>query len=229
MEDLKDPESKKSSLPPGALATIVGAKYGGIWRGVNIMKDCMTLNLLHNLFYYLQPKTVLDFGSWTGASAMYMADQLDLLGVKDYKVFSYDITHDSLHPKAKADERIKYIQASLKDYKELFTLEFMSSLEHPIFISEDAHVNTVELLTHLNQFLKKRDFVIIEDMHPETPDDIDMETDEIKSQKELDNSKEYTLFGFLEKNPEWRVDNYFASYFGKYSTTNGYAYLARLE
>ena len=74
LEDIKDPKSKISSLPDGALTAILNAKYGGSWKGINIMKDCMTLNLVHNLFYYLMPKTVLDFGSWSGASAMYYAD-----------------------------------------------------------------------------------------------------------------------------------------------------------
>ena len=74
LEDVKDPKSKISSLPEGVLSTLINAKFGGTWRGVNIMKDCLTLNLIHNLFYYLMPKTVLDFGSWTGASAMYYAD-----------------------------------------------------------------------------------------------------------------------------------------------------------
>ena len=99
------------------------------------MKDCMTLNLVHNLFYYLMPKTVLDFGSWSGASAMYYADQLELLGVKDFKVFSYDVSHSYLHPKAKADGRINYIKASLEDYKELFNPEFLETLEHPVFVA----------------------------------------------------------------------------------------------
>lgn len=65
------------------------------------MKDCMTLNLIQLIFQYLKPKTVLDIGTWTGASAMYYADMLDLAGVKDYQVISIDVSHDYLHPKAK--------------------------------------------------------------------------------------------------------------------------------
>ena len=145
------------------------------------MKDCMTLNLIHNIFCYLRPKTVLDFGSYTGASAVYYADQLDLIGVKDYKLLSYDVSHDCLHPSAKEDQRITFTKESLGNYKTLFPPEFLKELEHPIFISEDAHFNTVELLSYLNEYLEKGDFIVIEDLHPEMPDQFDFKTGKFSS------------------------------------------------
>ena len=194
------------------------------------MKDCMTLNLIQLIFQYLKPKTVIDLGTWTGASAMYYADQLDLVGVKDYQVISVDVSHDCLHPKAKEDARITFVKDTLANYKTIFPPELLDKMEHPVFISEDAHFNTVELLSYLNGYLKKDDFIMIEDTHPETNYKIYYEPDDtVEVIEGKENDKEPLVYEFLEKNKEWRVDNYFAAYFGQYSTTNGLGYLARVE
>ena len=71
---------------------------------------------------------------------------------------------------------------------------------------------------------------MIEDTHPETLYKIYFDKDEkVELQGEKGNDKEPLVFEFLEQNKQWRVDNYFASYFGQYSTTNGLGYLVRME
>ena len=107
---------------------------------------------------------------------MYFADQLDIVGVQGYRVISYDISHDYLHATAQADKRIEFVKGDLTEYKLLIPEEFLAKLEHPVFISDDVHVNTVELLSYINGYLKKGDFIMIEDLHPETMDKIDYET-----------------------------------------------------
>ena len=82
----------------------------------------------------------------------------------------------------------------------------------------------------MNKYLKKGDYIIIEDTHPESLYKIYYdEEEEVEEQGVKGNDKEAYLFEFLEKHQEWRVDNYFAAYFGQYSTTNGLGYLTKFD
>ncbi len=120
LEDLKDPKYKTQSMPMESVKHINAAKYANSWTGVPLLKDCQTMNIIQHLIQYLKPKTILDIGSWAGASALYYADHCDLNGIKDYKIYSVDISHEYLHPKAKADKRIEFIKADIAEYKEIF-------------------------------------------------------------------------------------------------------------
>lgn len=134
------------------------------------------------------------------------------------------------HAKAKEDTRIKFVKDNLANYKYIFPPDLLEKIEHPVFISEDAHFNTVELLSYLNGYLKKGDFIMIEDAHPETLYKIYFDFNEkVELVRGKENDKEPLVFEFMENNKEWRVDNYFAAYFGQYSTTNGLGYLTRVE
>ena len=102
-------------------------------------------------------------------------------------------------------------------------------MEHPLLVLDDCHVETVAVLSYLAKYMNKGDYIVIEDLHPASLDDYPFMGGQAKMIKETGNDKEPTMYDFLKLNGEWRVDNYFAGYFGQYSSTNGHGYLVKTE
>ena len=132
------------------------------WKGLTLMKDPMTLSIYMMMIQDLKPKTILEFVTYDGGSALWMEDTMKSLSL-DYKIHTFDINPERV--KLPKDSKVKYhkldnnkINAFINESRDLF-----ENIESPILIIEDSHVNVDEVVRSIDPFLKAGDYLVIED------------------------------------------------------------------
>lgn len=129
------------------------------WKGLTLMKDPMSLATYQQFLQDFKPKTIIEFGTYDGGSALWMSDILECIGV-DCKIYTFDINQVE-SPK----ENIITFQSDNYNIKEFVenNKTLFENLEHPVLMIEDSHVNVYQILTEMNKFLISGDYIIIED------------------------------------------------------------------
>lgn len=132
------------------------------WKGLTLMKDPMSLSIYQQMLQEIKPKTILEFGTFEGGSALWMKDILDSLGF-ECQVHTFDINEERVNlPKT---SNIHFHQLDNHKISEFIeqNRHFFESLSHPILVIEDSHENSGELLTLLDSFMKPDDYLVVED------------------------------------------------------------------
>jgi cephalosporin hydroxylase len=154
-----------SAMPPGypwvGEATREKA-HALTYKGFINAKTPFDLALYTRLLWELQPRTVLEFGSFHGGSGMWFADHLGILCREPGEVHSFDI-----HPRAVSTgavhPRLHFHFADITNLSSLDT-SLLERLPHPWLVIEDAHVNIANFVLFLHKFMDAGDYVVIEDV-----------------------------------------------------------------
>ncbi len=133
------------------------------WKNIPMQKSPFQIVTTQNLIQELKPKTIIEFGSFKGASALWLAD-IQSLSVEEGKVISIDIDFDNIDSRVKFDDRIEFLQGDSNKVEEIFPKEKISEIIHPLLLIEDAHINTTGILDYFhNNIFKTGDYFIVED------------------------------------------------------------------
>ena len=132
------------------------------WKGLTLMKDPMTLSIYMMMLQELKPKTILEFGTYDGGSALWMEDIIKSLKL-ECDIYTFDINIERV--KLPEDSKIKSYQLDNNQIKDFINsnIELFDSLKSPILMIEDSHVNATEVIKSLDPFLKAGDYLVIED------------------------------------------------------------------
>ncbi len=128
------------------------------WKGVPNIKDPFELAIVPLLLAELKPATVIELGSFLGGSAIWMADLLEAMGI-DSRIYSFDIELSRIttrHP------RVEFLPADCNQPSSLIG-PWIKDRPHPWLLIEDAHVNTLGVMTELHPHLVAGDYWIVED------------------------------------------------------------------
>ena len=132
------------------------------WKGLTLMKDPMTLSTYMMMIQEIKPKTILEFGTYDGGSALWMEDTIKSLSF-DCNIHTFDINQERVN--IPQNSKIKFhklnnhnINKFVDENKILF-----ENLERPILMIEDSHENVNGLVRAIDPFLKSGDYLIIED------------------------------------------------------------------
>jgi len=145
----------------------LGQETAANWKGVAFGKSAYCVATYTQLIQELQPKTIIDIGSWCGGSALWFADMTEILVGKDFcKVVSTDICGDNFHEKAKAHPKIEFHEIDSNRIDELFTEEFCKTLPHPWFACEDGHFGFQKIMETFHKRMLPGDYLMVEDTAP---------------------------------------------------------------
>lgn len=169
------------------------SKKGSFYKDSSLLKSPFDYQLLTMLLWELKPATIIEFGSRFGASAHLYYDSAKMMGIP-CQIYSYDI-HPENVTAPKDLPGLKYSFADTGDLSKYLEPEFLLSLPHPWLISEDSHFNVSGILEFMHKFLKKSDYLIVEDL-------VFL----------LDGQP--ILNDFCEKHPEYLVDTFYTDNFG---------------
>lgn len=191
------------------------------WKGIPMQKDPFQITITQQLIQDIKPKTIIEFGTFRGASAVWLAD-IQSLSVEDGVVFSVDITDEYLYSAAKNDPRLRLILGDSNDVEQIFSPDLIATFRHPILLVEDAHINTTGILEFFhNNVFKKGDYFIIEDTNIDYNNacyDVWKETmDEASSQNKLVNLNNKIIAleeWMLSKGGQYLVDSHYVDPFG---------------
>lgn len=132
------------------------------WKDLTLMKDPMTLSIYLQLLQDLKPKTILEFGTYEGGSALWIHDQMTSLNL-ECKIHTFDINSEGVN--LSNLESLLFHQLDnfhiIEYVKENY--ELFSSMERPVLVIEDSHVNLKELLQTIDPFLDTGDYLVVED------------------------------------------------------------------
>lgn len=152
----------RTCLPPELILDFQKGIMSFTYKGIQTWKCPFDLAIYAELLWDLRPRTILEFGSNAGGSALWMADTLTSMGLQATRILSFDIQPVlGLH-----DPRIEFRHCDCSSPAETLTPGFLSSLAHPVLVIDDAsHVasHVTALLECVHPFLLPGDYVIVED------------------------------------------------------------------
>jgi cephalosporin hydroxylase len=162
------------------------------WKGMPLFKTVFDFSIYPMLLWELKPKTIIELGSGTGASAVWLADLARLFGIGS-KVYSVDLKK----PEANHEE-ITFIEGDCRTIDRALDEGLLRHIAHPWMIVEDAHVNVHGVLNYLHSYLIQGDYVIVEDSAGKVND----------------------IREFLSNTPAcYKVDTYYTDFFGRNVTS----------
>ncbi|MGY4627070.1 CmcI family methyltransferase [Bradyrhizobium sp. USDA 4486] len=143
----------KRSTKIGALALT--------YKGLIHIKTPFDLALYTRLIWELQPKTIVELGSYQGGSGLWLADHMSVLCDDPGEVHSFDLHPKCIHERAK-HPFLTFHEADLSDVAS-FDENLLMRLPHPWLVIDDAHVQIFSMFSYLNRFLVSGDYYVIED------------------------------------------------------------------
>lgn len=161
----------KSSIYPwtfpikAAITQKHSAKFGALaltYKGLINLKTPFDLALYSRLIWELQPKAILELGSFQGGSGLWFADHMSMLCESPGEVHSFDLHTKCIHENAKKHPLLTFHQVDLSDVKTI-DKNLLSTLPHPWLVIDDAHVQVFSIFSYLRHFLVSGDYYVIED------------------------------------------------------------------
>jgi cephalosporin hydroxylase len=158
------------------------------WKGMPLFKTAYDFSIYTMMLWTLKPRTIIELGSGTGASAIWLADLATTFGIGS-KVYSVDLKKPELE-----HDNIRFIQGDCWRIDAVFDEDFLSHAAHPWMIIEDAHANVCGVLSHFHSQTQQGDYVVIEDSA----------------------GKQEDIGKFLGQEPDcYKVDTYYTDFFGR--------------
>lgn len=161
------------------------------WKGLPLFKTVFDFSLYTMLLWNLKPRTIIELGSGTGASAVWLADLLNTFEL-DGNIYSVDLKKPTLKHK-----NVSFIEGDCRAIHSLFSDDFLKHQPHPWLVIEDAHVNTYGVLCHFHSYCVPGDYILIEDSK----------------------TKRNDIGRFLIQHPDcYKVDTHYTDFFGRNAT-----------
>jgi len=157
------------------------------WKEHSLYKATFDLVLYWMIIQEVKPDVIIELGSGEGGSAIWLADMARALGL-DTHVYSYDINKPKLN-----HERVTFIEYDLTEINQQSKPPYWEFFLGKKIVIEDAHVNLKNVLYLFNNILNKDDYLIIEDS----------------------DAKQEIIGDFAnEKEPKYKLDQFFLDFFG---------------
>ena len=206
-------------------------RYIVVYRGCTIIKNAEELQAYHQLFWYVQPRTIIEVGVAGGGSSVWFADQFKLLDIPGH-VYSMDINLSLIEENVKklSPDNITFLQGDCNEIEKTFTPEMLSKLPHPWVLVEDAHVNMDGVFRYFHQFMKEGDYLTVEDTNPYIPRDVGYMGTAFNSTTFLGPAKLETFKQFMLEHEEYyAVDSFLTDLFGYNCSWMWHGFVRRMK
>lgn len=221
----------RSDVPQKLIHCETIGRYLGRYRGSVILKTTYDMVVYYQLFSDLKPKTILEMGTFTGASALWFADSIKSLGL-DTQIYTvdYDPTLVSESMKRKIPDNVKLIEGDLNKIAEVFPPEMLKSLPHPWLVIEDSHNVFSTITSYLNDFIAVGDYLIIEDTEPRIVNEVKIynNIDDAETQQAWGTDKLELVKNFVKSTgKQYMVDTFYTDYYGYNSNWHWHGFLRK--
>jgi hypothetical protein len=135
-----------------------------LWRGLPLFKSVYDFAIYPMLLWDLQPATIFELGSGTGASAFWYSDIMRMFKLPTH-IYSID-----LNKLSSDDPQVSFLQGDCREIETILPFGTLDDLPHPWLIIEDMHVNTLGVLSYFAIQATKRDYIVVEDSRSKTDD-----------------------------------------------------------
>jgi cephalosporin hydroxylase len=215
----------RCDLPKEAFRHLSEGKHYISYRGLPMAKDPLDLVLYEMLLFELQPRTIVELGAYTGASALWMRDRMRSFDAP-VQIFSVDIDLSLVDDLARQADSVEFIEGDCHDIQRVFPADQLASWPKPLLLIDDAHVNIQGVYRHFHEHaLCAGDYLVVEDTVPWIPGTFGKSD----SEQEWGEWKWNEIREFFEAfDADYRVDRYFTDFFGYNATWNWNGYFRRV-
>lgn len=136
------------------------------WNGWQIVKHPNDLMMYQEIIWQTQPDLIVETGTYTGASALFMANILDVMGAPKSRVITIDITEPTELPDHR---RIEFLQGkSSADLRVVETVRQASEGRKTMVVLDSDHrmQHVLKELKLYAPLVSKGAYLIVEDTHP---------------------------------------------------------------
>ena len=221
----------RSDVSVEANIALFGGKYYIRHRGCMMMKTTNDLIALKELLTHVRPATVIELGTYTGGSAVWMADMLKLEDISPIAIYSMDINTAIIQDRVKEIKppNVTFMQGDSNKIEEAFSTEFLEGLLHPWVVIDDAHKNVSGVLEHFAPHMIADDYLVVEDTNPMLPGVLGAKCTVPFNFTFMGNVLLETVKAFLVKHEkDFAVDSYFTDLFGYNSTSHWHGFIKRM-
>lgn len=158
----KMPPFGHTALPKDVIRGMQKGIMSWSYRGLPTWKCPMDLAIYSDILWQVRPRTVIEFGSNRGGSALWIADQLTAFANGDFHVYSLDINP----VKDLEDPRISFGFCDVAEPGAHLGLADLKALPRPLLVIDDAsHMaeHVLAVLRFVDQVLELGDYLIVED------------------------------------------------------------------
>jgi len=201
-----------------------------LWQGqMRMLKYPLDAMTYLQIMGDIRPKTIIEMGTFTGSSADFLSMSLSHMKV-DYTIYTVDYDPSNRHELASKNPNIKFLTGDLNKVEDIFPIELLKNLPHPIFYIDDAHVNTPGLLEYFHPYFQEGDYIVIEDTTINIPKDFVNERPYSVEMEKCGSTKHDEMAKFLEKYSEfYKVDTHYCDLWGYNATANSNGYIRRMK
>lgn len=150
-----------SDLSPEIIAPLEQAAHRYTYRGHAMIKNPFDFALYPMLLWNLKPASIIEIGSFNGASALWMADTMRAYGVESH-VWSLDVVAVT----AIEDPAVTFMAGSGRQLAKSFTAEMLASCPRPFLVIDDAdhtYETSKAVLEFFHPYMKKGEYIVVED------------------------------------------------------------------
>ncbi|MFF2040907.1 CmcI family methyltransferase [Kitasatospora sp. NPDC058170] len=146
---------RRSELPDETLIMSQGTAQPMRWRGGHLFKSVYDFALTTMLLEELRPAGILEIGSGTGTSALWLADLAASIG------FPCRIVSLDLQPVEVSHPSVEFVVGDARRIGEVLSSDVLA--DGPRLVFEDAHVGVAEVLDYVHPRLREGDYLVVED------------------------------------------------------------------
>ena len=207
-----------SSLTKSQLQTLQKGTMAYTYRGVETQKNPFDWALYPMLLWSEKPATIIEIGSKSGGSALWMADMMRTFGVPA-DIHSVDINPVGIG----AIPGVTFHRGNARKLSEVFGRSFFHRLARPLLVIEDSdHTakTTGAVLDFFDPWLRAGEYLVVEDGIVTDMGDADM----------YQGGPLAAIERFLEKRgDDYEVDEKYCDWFGTNLTWNVNGFLKRIR
>ena len=220
----------RSDLPLEVLKAQHRGKYLTVHRGLHILQTPEDLIIYQQMFWHIKPRTVIELGTYTGGSAIWMGDLFKTMEL-DCHCYSVDIDHSLLSEETRRmkPDNVTFLIGDCNAIEKTLTPKMLSELPRPLILCEDSHVNIFNNLCYFHNYLQVGDYVVVEDSSPDLPTCMGMglytEYEVMGNLSVLTELKRFVA----EHEDEYAVDTYFNDFYGYNFNTSWNSIIRRMK
>jgi cephalosporin hydroxylase len=162
MTNRRDPGPlAETDIPFGLLMKIQMGTMANTYKGVSMLKNPFDLALYGRLLWEAKPATILEIGSNAGGSALWFADQCQMMGLQT-QIHSIDIVpvEAITHPD------VTFVTGDARQINRIWTSDWIETLPRPLLVIEDADhhaITTRAALDHFGALMRPGEWLVVED------------------------------------------------------------------